>query len=56
MDLEKRQEITNINNMTFDNITRCPNCNLISSLKLLYKEGKPIIIIVVRIIIVEKCF
>ena len=26
-----------------DNITRCPECNLISSLKLYYKEGKPII-------------
>ena len=26
-----------------DNIPRCPECNLISSLKLYYKEGKPII-------------
>ena len=26
-----------------DNIPRCPECNLISSLKLKYKEGKPII-------------
>ena len=26
-----------------DNITRCPECNIISSLKLYYKEGKPII-------------
>ena len=43
MDLEKKQETANINNMTFDSITRCPDCNLISSLKLLYKEGKPII-------------
>ena len=43
MDLEKKQETVNINNMTFDNITRYPDCNLISSLKLAYKEGKPII-------------
>ena len=26
-----------------DNIPRCPECNLISSLNLNYKEGKPII-------------
>ena len=26
-----------------DNITRCPECNLISSLKLFYQGGKPII-------------
>ena len=26
-----------------DNTTRCPDCNLISSLKLNYKEGKPMI-------------
>ena len=28
---------------SLDNVTRCPECNLISSLKLNYKEGKPII-------------
>ena len=28
---------------TLDNIPRCPKCNLISSLKLYYKEGKSII-------------
>ena len=31
------------NNITFDNITRCPNCNLISALKLFYQYNKPII-------------
>ena len=41
MDLEKREETQNINNIAFDNITRCPDCNLISSLKFYYKEGKP---------------
>jgi len=29
--------------MILDNISRCPDCNLISSLKLFYKENKPII-------------
>ena len=43
MDLEKREETQNINNMAFDNITRCPDCNLISSLNSYYKEGKPAI-------------
>jgi len=43
MDLERREETPNINNMDFDNITRCPDCNLISSLKFDYKEGKPFI-------------
>ena len=43
MDLERREETPNINNMNFDNITRCPDCNLISSLKFYYKEGKPVI-------------
>jgi len=37
MDIEKNE-----NNISFDNITRCPECNLISSLKLYYK-GKPFI-------------
>ena len=32
-----------LNNINLDNIPRCPNCNLISLLKLNYKEGKPII-------------
>ena len=31
------------NSQSLDNIPRCPECNLISSLKLYYKEGKPII-------------
>ena len=26
---------------SIDNIPRCPECNLISSLKLYYQEGKP---------------
>ena len=30
-------------NFSLDNISRCPDCNLISSLKLYYKGGKPII-------------
>ena len=29
--------------LNIDNIPRCPECNLISSFELLYKEGKPII-------------
>ena len=29
--------------LTLDNIPRCLDCNLISSLKLYYKEGLPII-------------
>jgi len=41
MDLEKKEDTPNINDMNFDNITRCPDCNLISSLKFYYKEGKP---------------
>ena len=32
-----------LNNMILDIIPRCPDCNLISSLNLYYKEGKPII-------------
>ncbi len=45
--MEKKDNIT-INDKEpiindIDNITRCPECNLISSLKLYYKEGKPII-------------
>ena len=32
-----------LNNINLDNIPRCPKCNLISLLKLNYKEGKPII-------------
>ena len=28
--------------LNIDNIPRCPECNIISSLKLFYKEGKPI--------------
>ena len=33
----------NPNFNSLDNIPRCPECNLISSLKLNYKEGIPII-------------
>ena len=29
-------ETTQNNNMNYDNITRCPDCNLISSLNLTY--------------------
>ena len=42
MDITKNEQIFN-NNMNYDNITRCPDCNLISSLNLYYKEGKPCI-------------
>ena len=41
MNLEKNEETLSLENMTFDCITRCPECNLISSLKFHYKEGKP---------------
>ena len=37
----KKEEIPFINNV--DDIPRCPECNLITSLKLYYKEGKPLI-------------
>ena len=32
-----------LNDINLDNIPRCPNCNLISLMKLNYKEGKPIV-------------
>ena len=32
-----------LNDINLDNIPRCPNCNLISLMKLNYKEGKPVI-------------
>ena len=32
-----------LNDINLDNIPRCPNCNLISLMKLNYKEGKPMI-------------
>ena len=38
----QKNELTS-NNMTLDDIPRCPNCNLISSLQLYYKDNKPII-------------
>ncbi len=37
-DIKEEKSLFNI-----DNITRCPECNLISSLKLHYQEGKPMI-------------
>ena len=40
MDITKNEQTQN-NNMNYDNITRCPDCNLISSLNLYYKDGKP---------------
>ena len=43
MDLEKREVTQNISKMNFGNITRCPDCNLIASLKFYYKKGKPFI-------------
>ena len=46
--MEKNNNIPNeaapvIQNLTADDIPRCPSCNLISSLKLNYKENKPMI-------------
>ena len=38
--------VINVKNSNFnsiDKITRCPECNLISSLNIYYREGKPII-------------
>ena len=44
MDKKLNTEVSLINiDLSLNNITRCPDCNLISSLKLNYKEGKPII-------------
>ena len=40
--IRTENEVT-LNNMILDIIPRCPDCNLISSLNLYYKEGKPII-------------
>ena len=37
--IKKEAPISN----SLDNILRCPECNIISSLKLYYKEGKPFI-------------
>ena len=39
--IRKKENIPTFN--ILDNITSCLECNLISSLKLNYKEGKPII-------------
>ena len=42
--MEKSNENFEIKrNNNLDNIPRCLECNLISSLKLYYKEGKPMI-------------
>ena len=42
--MDKNDDALCIGGINLDNVPRCPNCNLISSLKLNYKEGKPIII------------
>ena len=39
----KYELMPTIIDLSLDNIPRCPDCNLIASLKLYYKEGKPII-------------
>ena len=39
--IEIKEDASTFNSL--DNIPRCLECNLISSLKLYYKEGKPII-------------
>ena len=39
--IDNKEQFSQYNDL--DNITRCPECNLISCLKLHYKEGKPII-------------
>ena len=41
--MDKNDDALCLGGINLDNIPRCPNCNLISSLKLNYKEGKPII-------------
>ena len=41
--MDKNDDALCIGGINLDNVPRCPNCNLISSLKLNYKEGKPII-------------
>ena len=57
--MKKKDDINIINEPDsifngLDNIPRCLECNLISSLKLYYKEGKPLInFIFVKIIIKE---
>ena len=43
MEESKNISINGQSQICLDNITRCPECNLISSLKSFYKEGKPII-------------
>ena len=40
MGLTKNEQTLNNNNMNYDNITRCPDCNLISSLNLLEEYMK----------------
>ena len=41
--MDKNDDALCLGGINLDNVPRCPNCNLISSLKLNYKEGKPII-------------
>ena len=41
---KKEPELTDKEKLTLDSIPRCPECNLIASLKLSYKGGKPNII------------
>ncbi len=40
---QKENNNNECNDFTFNYIPRCPECNLISSLELNYKESKPII-------------
>ena len=41
--MEKNDNIKQKNVINLDHIPRCLECNLISAIKLYYKEGKPII-------------
>ena len=41
--MDKNGDALCLDDIKLDNVPRCPNCNLISLLKLNYKEGKPII-------------
>lgn len=41
---KKEPELTDKEKLTLDSIPRCPECNLIASIKLSYKGGKPSII------------
>lgn len=43
-EVKKEPQLTDKEKLTLDSIPRCPECNLIASIKLSYKGGKPNII------------